>query len=277
MMGEKRYNYDEGLGTVYERFMLNDYFDKILDKEDISTVLECPFFGMSGLTGINSVHFAKRNCHVTIADVKEEYLAEAKYLWEDLGLLNKVDFKLQPFGEKLPFEDASFDFVWNFAALWHWQQTESLVAELCRVSKRYVYIAMPNNKQIGYFLRKKWLDKDFFNTVDESWMNLAKARKIVGAQGFRIVDTAVLDVPPWPDTCMPIADLLQKLGLSKGEKKDESKENSSWHWDIMSYYADKDLDLKNRVNRYTIIEHLPIWWRLKIIWAHHRYFLAERV
>lgn len=37
-------NYNEGLGTVYERFMLNDYFYKLLKKTEIKTVLECPFY-----------------------------------------------------------------------------------------------------------------------------------------------------------------------------------------------------------------------------------------
>ena len=276
-MTNKPYNYDEGLGTVYERIMLNDYFDGLLDKESISTVLEAPFFGMTGLTGINSVHFAQRGCHVTLVDAKDAYVEEARYLWEDLQLHDRLTLVRSDFGAALPFADRSFDFVWNFAALWHWQGAADLLAELCRVAKRYVFIAMPNNKQIGYFLRKKWLDKEFFDTVDESWMNLSKSRKIVEDNGFKIVDHAVLDVPPWPDTCMPVGVLLEKLGLAKkGKKKETEGEKGGWNWDIMRYYAGEDPGFKDRVEKYAFVERLPIYWKIKIVWAHHRYFLAER-
>ena len=266
-------NYNEGLGTVYERFMLNDYWYKLLKKTEIKTVLECPFYGMSGLTGINSIYFAKNDCEVTLIDNKNEYIEEAKFLWKDIGIEDKLSTQILNFGENILYKDRYFDFVWNFAALWHWKKTDLLINELCRVSKKYIYIAMPNNKQVGYFMRKYWLDKEFFTLVDESWMNLDKTKNILENNGFKIVDRGVLDVPPWPDTCMPIKDLLAKIGINIKQSNDI---NTSWNWDIMSFFKDEDLDLKNRVNKYTFIEYLPISWKLKQIWAHHRYILAKR-
>ena len=46
-------DFNEGLGTVYERFRLNHFFDRLLDTYAINTVLEFPIYGMTGLTGIN--------------------------------------------------------------------------------------------------------------------------------------------------------------------------------------------------------------------------------
>lgn len=265
--------YNEGLGTVYERFMLNNYFENIIKKEKIEKVLECPFYGMSGLTGINSVFFAQNGCEVTLIDHDKEYIEEAEYLWKDIGLNNFLETLVIDFSSKLPFEDEYFDLVWNFAALWHWDNTDELVNELCRVSKKYVYIAMPNSKQIGYFLRKYWLDKDFFNNIDETWMDLKICKKIIEKKGFKIIDQGVLDIPPWPDTCMPIKELLNKLGINITPNK---VSDNNWNWNIMAYFKGEDYSLKRKVDKYTIIERLPVPWQLKKIWAHHCYILCER-
>ncbi len=48
----------EGLGTTYERFVLHGYFNRIQDQYGVKTVLEAPVFGMTGISGINSVWWA---------------------------------------------------------------------------------------------------------------------------------------------------------------------------------------------------------------------------
>ena len=66
----KRYftNHNEGLGTTYERFVLQQYFERIRNKFSIKRVLEAPCFGMTGISGINSMWWAIEGCSVTIAD-----------------------------------------------------------------------------------------------------------------------------------------------------------------------------------------------------------------
>ena len=51
-------DWNEGLGVVYERFVLNDYLDQLIDRHGIKTVLEAPLYGMAGVSGINSVSLA---------------------------------------------------------------------------------------------------------------------------------------------------------------------------------------------------------------------------
>ena len=75
-------DFDEGLGTVYERFILNDFFDLLIDSYEIDRVLEVPIYGMTGLTGINSVQFVRRGCRVTLVDSKEEKVNEALQIWK---------------------------------------------------------------------------------------------------------------------------------------------------------------------------------------------------
>ncbi len=66
----KRYltEYNEGLGLVYERFVLNDFLQALRQESNIQTVLEAPLFGMAGVSGINSVALAQAGCEVTLVD-----------------------------------------------------------------------------------------------------------------------------------------------------------------------------------------------------------------
>jgi SAM-dependent methyltransferase len=157
-------DWNEGLGVVYERFVLNDYLDQIVDRHNIKTVLEAPLYGMAGVSGINSVRLAERGCTVTLVDENEERLAGVAKIWEQLNLPAKFVHH-QDFA-KLPFDDNSFDLAWEWAGLWHLPNAEALLNELVRVSRKLVFVAMPNNIQVGYLMRKYVIDRDFYPTVD---------------------------------------------------------------------------------------------------------------
>ncbi len=272
-MLKKELNFDEGLGTVYERFILNNFFDSLIDSYQIKTVLEAPFYGMTGLTGINSVHFVERGCKLTMADYKKENVDEAIKLWEMLPYKGRYEIVHQKDSSKFPFADKSFDLVWNFAALWHVKKAEQLLLEMARVSSKLVLIFVPNKMQIGYFLRKYLLDRDFFKLVNEKWADIKTIRSIMNSLGLKVKKEGVLDVPPWPDTCFPIGRVLDKFGR-RNEKVNEDKD--LWRWDIMSYYKGKDLTLKEKVEKFSFIERLSIPWQIKALWAHHRYLLFSK-
>ena len=125
---------------------------------------------MTGLTGINSVHFAERGCTVTLMDSRREKIDEAISLWNVLKRHEgKYEVLCQGDNVKLPFPDGYFRLVWNFAALWHVHEPELILSEMARVSSNLVLIFMPNKKQLGYQLRKYLFDKDFFDKIDERW------------------------------------------------------------------------------------------------------------
>ncbi len=52
-------DYNEGLGLVYERFVLNDFLLCLKGQYGFASVLEAPLFGMAGVSGINSVALAR--------------------------------------------------------------------------------------------------------------------------------------------------------------------------------------------------------------------------
>lgn len=265
-------DWNEGLGVVYERFVLNDYLDQMVDQHQLETVLEAPLYGMAGVSGINSVRLAERGCDVTLVDNNTERLEGVTNIWNRLGLpatfIHRQDFA------RLPFADNTFDLTWEWAGLWYLPDARALLQELARVSRKLVFVAMPNNIQIGYLLRKYVIDRDFFPTVDEAWVRMGRIKQTLKAAGVKFIDEGVLDVPPWPDTVMPAADVLKRLGI-KSKKLEAQFTGDGWTWSTMAYYLGEQPDLRDQVMKYAWLDHAPIPWQLKTIWAHHRYVLGE--
>lgn len=266
-------DYNEGLGLVYERLVLNDYLDHLLEVHQVQTVLEAPLFGMAGVSGINSVHLAKQGCDVTLVDVNTQRLEEIERIWSELNL--PCRFVLWDDSTDLPFDDNSFDLAWEWAGLWYLADAAVLLTELTRVSRHLVFVAMPNRLQVGYWLRKLFVDKGFFNKVDERWANMGLIKRALKDAGLTIVEEGVLDVPPWPDTVMPAAELLRRLGI-KSKRLESRFSGDDWEWSTMDYYLGRRPELRDIINGYAFLERLSIPWRLKVIWAHHRYVLGSK-
>jgi len=264
-------DYNEGLGVVYERFVLNDYLERLVDKYDIHTVLEAPLYGMAGVSGINSVSLARRGCDVTLMDYVEERLKGVTRIWRELEL--SAHFVLHKDFAHLPFDENSFDLAWEWAGLWYLPDARALLRELTRVSRKLVFVAMPNNLQVGYLMRKYLIDRDFFDTVDERWVQMGRIKRVLRDLGVHFVEQGVLDVPPWPDTVMPAAEVLRRLGI-KSKKLEAQFSGEGWSWSTMAYYLGQEPDLYERVIKYAWLDRASIPWQLKLVWAHHRYLLG---
>ncbi len=265
-------DYNEGLGLVYERLMLNDFLENLQKKYSIADVLEAPIFGMAGVSGINSVVLARNGANVTLVDGNAERLAGVEQIWQELGLDARCLY-LDPLIE-LPFPDDAFDLAWNWAALWYLPDPERLIGELVRVSRNLIFIAMPNRAQVGYLIRKFVLERDFVRYVDESWANIGRVKNILRDWECKIIDEGVLDVPPWPDTVMPASEVLKRLGIRSQEMQSRFQ-GDGWNWSSMDYYSGKRPELKAQMDKYAFLERAPLPWQIKSIWAHHRYVVAQ--
>ena len=274
-------DYNEGLGLVYERFVLNDFLLALRKAHGIESVLEAPLFGMAGVSGINSVALARAGASVTLMDEHPERLAAVERIWGELSLSARFVHHFD-WGH-LPFPDNTFDLAWNWAALWHLsdgspeaaRRPEALLSELARVSRRVVFEAMPNRVQVGYLLRKYLLEREFVTYVDEQWADIGRVRRVLESAGLRIVDQGVLDVPPWPDTVMPASEVLKRLGI-RSRKLEGQFSGDSWQWSTMAYYLGRQPELYERVMRYAWLDRAPIPWRIKAVWAHHRYVVGVK-
>lgn len=274
-------DYNEGLGLVYERFVLNDLLLALRKELGIETVLEAPLYGMAGVSGINSVGLARAGARVTLVDDHAGRLAGVERIWGELGL--EAEPVCHPDWERLPFADGSFDLAWNWAALWHLSdgspagrlRPEGLLRELARVSRRAVLVAMPNRLQVGYLLRKYVLERDFVRYVDETWADINRVRRVLAGAGLRIVRHGVIDVPPWPDTVMPASEVLKRLGI-RSKKLEGRFDADAWQWSTMAYYLGEQPDLYERVMRYAWLDRARLPWWMKAVWAHHRYVVGVK-
>jgi SAM-dependent methyltransferase len=264
-------DYNEGLGVVYERFVLNDYLDRLVDKHGVGSVLEAPLYGMAGVSGINSVRLAQRGCQVTLVDCVEERLEGVRRIWGELNLPGR--FVLHRDFTHLPFDDNTFDLAWEWAGLWYLPDAEVLLRELVRVSRKLVFVAMPNRLQVGYLVRKYLIDRDFFDGIDERWVHIGRIKEVLRGSGVRFVQEGVLDVPPWPDTVMPAAEVLRRLGI-KSRKLEAQFTGDGWTWSTMAYYLGREPGLYDRVMKYAWLDRAPLPWQIKLVWAHHRYLLG---
>ncbi len=266
-------DYNEGLGLVYERFVLNDFLDDLRRRYAVQTVLEAPIYGMAGVSGINSAPLAQAGCEVTLVDDTPDRAEHVRRIWSEMGLTPTLTVIPPGDWASLPLPDRSFDLTWNWAALWYLPDAAALLRELVRLSRRLVFVAMPNNLQVGYWMRKLVLDRAFFPTVDERWVNIERVRKTLEQAGVRIIATGVLDVPPWPDTVMPANEVLKRLGI-RSRKLEQQFTGEGWTWSTMAYYLGQQPDLRARVLKYAWLDHAHLPWQMKAVWAHHRWLLG---
>ena len=265
-------DYNEGLGVVYERLVLNDYLDRLVERFGIRSVLEAPLYGMAGVSGINSVHLARRGCCVTLVDCISERMDGITRIWNELHLAGR--FVLHQDFANLPFADGEFDMAWEWAGLWHLPDAAGLLGELARVSRKIVFVAMPNPIQVGYLLRRYAIDRDFFRTVNERWTDMSRIKHVLRDAGVQLIEEGVMDVPPWPDTVMPAAEVLRRLGISS-RSLSERFSGERWAWNTMAYYLGQQPELRERVMKYAWLDRARVPWWIKLVWAHHRYVLGR--
>lgn len=264
---KNKLNFNEGLGLVYERLLLADNLVNLCKKYNIKSVLEVPTRGMLGIPALNSIALAQAGLTVTLVDHNKDYLESAKKIWQHLdlpGIFVLSDYK------KLPFLDNSFDLVWNFACLWRLENFEELLSEMVRTSNKLILIYIPNRWQPGYWLGKYFLNKDYFAGLNFKALKPSRIKKILKRNGCEVIKESVFDVPPWPDTCMSILDILAKLKIRR------PKQDTSWYWNSLDYFKGRDKHMLEKIKKLSWLENCPIPWRLKLCWAHHRYILAKK-
>jgi hypothetical protein len=261
----------EGLGSSYERVVLNLKLGELCQRYHISTCLEVPVFGFTGLTGINSLGLARQGVHVTLVDDDEERLDMIRDCWSQAGQ-GFVGLCRQGFFP-LPFEEKSFDFSWNFSALWFVADLQSFLGELTRVTKKAILICVPNTKGLGYLSQKYVSGAELRRFVKERHIVPRHITTCMASLRWNLVNAGFIDVPPWPDIGMTKEEFLQRLGLAFLVRNRQDKNSPALT--IMNYYTGADPDFVAKMLRYYWFERkLPVL--IKAIWAHHRYLLFAR-
>ena len=266
-------DYNEGLGLVYERFVLNDFLLDLKGRYGFANVIEAPLYGMAGVSGINSVALARSRrpspCStITLSGSRASGGSGASWACPpDLASLTT--------GRKLPFPDNTFEFAWNWAAIWHLNNPAALLSELVRVSNKLVFVAMPNPVQVGYQVRKHIVEPEFVNEIDERWTSISLIRATLERPGRHDPRAGRPRHPAVARHGHARQPAPAKLGI-RSKKLDSKFTGEGWQWSTMDYYLGNDYSLYPRVMKYARLERWRLPWKIKQVWSHHRWVLGKK-
>ena len=268
-------DYQDGMGTIYERVKLNNFLKTLIDKYHITSVLEGPSDGLTGVRGLGSSIFALNGIPVTYVTPSEKEAEMVRKHWEVFETA---------YGKKLPHNvivsdellsdlaDNSYDLIWNFCVIEHFANPSDILKAMKRVSKRFVMVQNQNIWNMGtipHIIYHK-LSGEPWNHGSFKYMFLGKLKKIVSDNNLKVLEEGLIDVPPWMDTWnMPFRWIFQKISKITGG-------DGNWRWSIMdspdlTKYADS-------IKKLSFIEDskiIPI--PIKFMFAHHGYILSEKV
>lgn len=258
---------DEGMGSSYERIVLNRLLLRLHSQRDYHSALEAPCFGFTGITGINLVALAQKDVMVYLEDHDEERIELIRQSWKELSPNMQIMQNKSGYAE-LDFPDCSIDLVFNFSALWFVKDLRSFVKEVCRIAKKDVVICLPNRDGLGFKDQLKGYSKELYPHLLPAHINPHSLIWLMRKQGWNLVENDYIDCPPWPDIGMNKEDFLEdKLGIRLPQPA-EPKEKLS----ILPYYRGEDDDFERRMMRlFPFEKNMPQWF--KRVWAHHRYYV----
>lgn len=260
---------DEGLGSTYERFILNRLLGNVIRDFGVETLLEVPSFGFTGLSGINSMQAARDGVHATVCDTDPDRLARVEKVWQEVPVAG--NFRLLDDFHALPFSDKAFDLTWNFSALWYAGDLARFLAQVDRVTGKAVLLCVPNRSGLGYLSQKHVTGRNLHHALIEK--NIMPDFFIPEMQQlkWKLVAHGYIDCPPWPDIGTSKEEFVGSLGITWPQKKAQSKKPLT----ILDYYTGRRPELQREMLRYDFLEtRLPDF--CKRFWAHHRYFLFAR-
>lgn len=266
---------NEGLGTLYDRIMLQNIFDYLLKKFKIRSALEAPILGINGVTGINSIYLAYRGVDITLIDNDKERIKWISMLWDKIS--NKISINqpeiicTESFAE-LPVRDDSYDMVWNISALWYLkdENLENIINELWRVSRKLLLIFVHNQKQIFYPIWRK-IDKEIFKYVNEDYTDERFIEDIFRKLSLRVYRKDYIVVTPWPGIIIKKEELLFGMLFKENRNVKLEKINlENIRIPIYITYLENEA-LQKSFRKYMVLEVLPK--HLKKFWGHLVFWL----
>ena len=264
---------DEGLGTVYERFALDDVLADAVARTGAASVLHAPLFGMMGFPGLDAVALARSGVRVGLLDFDAERLEAVVAQWAELGLRPETHLvegeDPRQWPRSLP---ASYDLVFSFAALWWFDDPWEVLSAQARWAKKGVLACVPN-KNVFMRMRALLWHRQLFEELNEDALDRQRLERAGREAGLEPVATGLFDIPPFPDTSVPLAKVVRAaLGKRSAAAAADSGSEGAWAWSILPYLRGEDPEMPDRVARLARWERfLPAAVAPGL--AHHRYVL----
>jgi len=260
---------DEGIGTVYERILIDEYLRRLQTKLEIKSVLESPADGVTGVPGVMSLEFARNGATVALTNPVQSMLDGAREVWKKGEFIDRVTL-VNCEVDATPLPDNSFDLVWNYCMFERFADPGALVSEMKRVSRGYVMIMTQNFYNFGTPFHKVYhaISGMEWDHGYGSQMTMRAIRRAVLEQGLKIEEEGEIDIPPWVDTWdMPLRGAMKQILSAVGKK---------WEWKIDSETHDSGGASSSRIVNFVrdVELNLPQWFRRSQ--AHHLYILARK-
>jgi len=280
---------DTGLGTTYERWALNRWLSRFSLESGILNALEGPGDGMTGIAGINSLPLALSGVQVTLALPDPARADYARAVWAhhapraalELHTNGRVHSQDLENRSHLPYSDNSFDLVWNFNVINRQPEPEGLLAEMRRVSRRWVLIFVPNRRNYGFSLHRL-----HHRVANQPWdhgspdlLQPAPWKRMAQRLGLQVQEVIHLDCPWWPDIIdlgEMLSDFFPFLRNTSISQRAKPTNRYCWEADSLPYYRPRDYpQVHRRLKRLGLFEDLEWEW-LKARFAHHIGILAYK-
>lgn len=268
---------DTGLGTTYERWALNRVLQHIWQTYQIQSLLEGPGDGMTGIAGINSIVLGRQGVHVTLHLPDGSRAAYAARVWKIHAPQASLEIVTNP---GICFPDRSYDLVWNFNVLARASDPGISLAEMARVSRRYVFFCVPNagNYSFGLHRLHHRVAKQPWDHGDVTWMRPAPWLRLLPDKGLRLCESFYLDCPWWPDIVNPAELIMDFLPFLKHAPQKAAPENRmKWEPETLPYYdPERYPEIHQKMRRLAFFENSRFPF-LKRLFGHHFAILAEKL
>jgi len=232
---------------------------------------------MTGITGINSLILGRQNISVTLHLPNPSLAAYAARVWKIHA--PRASFKIVT-DPDMRFADQSYDLVWNFNVAPRVMSPDVLLAEMMRISRRYLFLCVPNAGNYSFWLHRLHhkVAKQPWNHGDVAWMRPAPWRTLLADKGLRLREVFYLDCPWWPDIVNPAELIVDFLPFLKRAPQKAAPENRmKWEPETLPYYdPERHPEIHRKMERLAFFEKssLPL---LRRLFGHHFGILAEKV
>ena len=258
----------EGLGSSYERIVLNELLLATANKYEARNVLESPSFGFTGISGINLFALADSGLEVTLEDDNPRRLELIRNLWHTMD--RSFTARHNPDFRRLDYPDRAFDLSFSFSALWFVPDLRAFLSELSRVTAKAIFISVPNRSGLGYKMQLKDYSAEKYPDLRLGNIDPPSIIRLLKNLGWKLAESGCFDCPPWPDIGMTKEELLAKWlpGRLLPKKLSQPKEEEGETLSILSYYSGDDPGFADRMRSYQWLENAAPE-ALKRVWAHH--------
>jgi hypothetical protein len=242
---------------------------------------------MMGFPGLDAVFLAQAGVRVGLLDFLPERMDAVVGQWRRIGLEPETHLVDSRDPTRWPERlSTDYDLVFSFAALWWFDDPWAVVAAQTRWADKAVLTCVPN-KNVFIRVREHSWHKGLFERLNLDALDRGALVAAGQRLGLEAVDTGLFDIPPFPDTSVPLAKVVRAmLGRKQDAAAPPAKSapcepanpaagepaQGAWSWSIVPYLTGEQPDLAQRVAKLAAWERFlpgPIAPGL----AHHRYTL----